>query len=111
MLDQISVSLILNGLSLFVLVLTLYFMSKTMELYGGRVGKSLNYVGLGIFVLSLKEILVFVNNIFDYDILFELSGSVDLSIYTASISKLLVFSLFACGFYQMSRVIESGKKK
>lgn len=111
MLDQISVSLIINGLSLFVLVLTLYFMSKTMELYGGRVGKSLNYIGLGIFVLSLKEILVFVNNIFDYDILFELSGSTNFSIYTASISKLLVFSLFACGFYQMSRVIESGQKK
>ncbi|PIZ00538.1 hypothetical protein COY62_02040, partial [bacterium (Candidatus Howlettbacteria) CG_4_10_14_0_8_um_filter_40_9] len=92
MLDQISINLIINGLSLFVLVLTLYFMSKTMELYGGRVGKSLNYVGLGIFVLSLREILVFVNNIFDYDIVLELTQSSTIFIYSAWLSKLLVFS-------------------
>lgn len=107
--DQISVNIVINGLSLLVLVLTMYFMSKTMELYGGRVGKSLNYVGLGIFVLSVREILVFVNNIFDYDIVLELSQSTTVSMYSAWSSKLLVFTLFAYGFYQMSKVIENKK--
>lgn len=105
-----NLRIIIVALGLLSLVLTLYFLSKTMELYGGKIGQSLNFIGFGIFAIAVNETLSFVKVIFDYDILGLIIKNADVMTAVQYGLNLLAFTFFAYGFYTLSNAININKK-
>lgn len=102
--------LVITALNLILLMLTLYFLSNAMKTYGGKIGQSLNIIGLGIFGISIKETFSFMQTIFGYDFFAFLTG---INIYNSLIQytmNAVIFSLFAYGFYRLGNIFKVKSK-
>ena len=101
-----NVFIVITALGLVFLLLTLYFLSNVMKIYGGKIGQSLNYVGLGIFGVAIKEVISFMKIIFDYDVFGSLIKSEVVTLSFQYSINLLIFVFFAYGFYKMSSILK-----
>lgn len=105
---------LLPGISIILLVVTLYFVSSATKIYGGKIGHSLNMIGIGIFVIALKELFYF-SSLVAYDSSLKDLLSDASFIYSLNyITNIVIFMLFSYGFYSMTRVFKSpinNKKK
>lgn len=94
------------SLGLIMLLITLYYLSKSLRIYGGKIGKGLDAISVGIFIVSLKEIVQFIKIFFDYNIMQFLIRSDIAEFIFQNGTNLLVFTLFAYGFYGLSGIME-----
>ena len=102
-----NIFLILSSLNLLALILTMFFLSKTMKTYGGKIGKGLNLIGLGVFGIAVQQIFTFLQVMFALDVLGEIFTNQTVYELFFPVLNLLVFILLAYGFYVMSSVLSS----
>lgn len=97
----------LPGFSIILLVVTLYFVAAAIRTYGGKIGHSLNIIGVGIFFVALKELLYF-SSIVDHESflhdLYTNSTFMQTFNYTTNI---IIFALLSYGFYSMTKVFNT----
>ena|SRR3972149_4889441 len=105
-----DIFLVITALGLVFLLLTLYFLSNVMRIYGGKIGQSLNFIGLGIFGVALKEVISFMKIIFDYDVFGSLIKNEVITLSFQYVLNLLIFIFFAYGFYKMSNILKGINK-
>lgn len=101
-----SFAMILVFSGLILLLLTMQYLSRVLKLFGGKIGKSMNILAIGVFIIALKEILAFVNIFFDYNIVELFAKSEIAKLIFQSGTNFLVFAFFAYGFYGLSKIIE-----
>jgi len=102
---------ILPGIVIILLVFTLYFLTSAINIYGGKIGKSLNIIGLGIFGLALKELSYFISTVSDYTFLEKFYSNKSLVQTSNYILNIIIFALLTYGFYEMSKVFETKNNK
>lgn len=99
------VTMIITSFSLIFLLLTLYFLSRSLKTFGGKIGNSLNFIGLGIFGIALKELFIFL------EIFFNLNTLIAKEEAAQNTVSLVVFIFFAYGFYSLGKILGIGKTK
>ena len=102
---------ILPGISIILLVITLYFVSTSIKTYGGKIGHSLNIIGIGIFVVAIKEIFYFSSLVAQDSFLNDLLLNASF-VYTLNYtSNILIFALLSYGYYSMTTIFKGSNNK
>lgn len=102
---------VLPGIGIILLVLTLYFVSASIKTYGGKIGHSLNIIGIGMFVVAIKELFYFSSLVAYGSYLTDLLSNASFVHTFNYTTNIVIFAFFSYGFYSMTKVFENNSKK